>query len=89
MLTTSVWHVNFWGSVTDSLKPLKSYGSFLQEDVNVSVVVRFSVALVKHHGHEQLRGRKGSLQPATLPDNITLYPSLKTGSWRQESMQSP
>lgn len=53
MLTTSVWHVNFWGSVTDSLKPLKSYGSFLQEDVNVSVVVRFSVALVKH-GYEQL-----------------------------------
>lgn len=54
MLTTSVWHVNFWGSVTDSLKPLESYGSFLQEDVNVSVVVGFSVALVKHHGHEQL-----------------------------------
>lgn len=54
MLTTSVWHVNFWGSVTDSLKLLESYGSFLQEDVNVSVVGRFSVALVKHHGHEQL-----------------------------------
>lgn len=89
MLSISVTAFKLLGeSVMDSLM-LKSYGSFLQENVNVSVVVRFSVALVKHQGHKQLWGRKGSLQPATLPDGITLYPSLKAGSWRQESMQSP
>lgn len=66
MLSTSVTAFKLLGeSVMDSLM-LKSYGSFLQENVNVSVVVRFSVALVKHRGHKQLWGRKGSLQPATL-----------------------
>lgn len=54
MLSTSVTAFKLLEeSVMDSLM-LKSYGSFLQENVNVSVVARFSVALVKHRGHKQL-----------------------------------
>jgi hypothetical protein len=51
---------------------LTSCGPSLQKNTNVSITVKFSVAVIKCLGHKQLRGRKGLFQ--TYNSDITLDP---------------